>query len=362
VALSDEQVREIFSRVRDEPRFKEWLKKRDAWLPRLREWVKPDAGGLSDEQLRAKFLEYYMTGGGVQTLNQIYRDRIAREIPKFRMVLGHLLDEKVPVEKRIDDITRGGKFGIEGLGKAVVTHFLMVTEPQKYCLWNSKVEMGLAALDRMPDFTRGQSRGHQYLKVLEVVSALRTLVGARDFFEMDQFLHFVGAPEEEGRRALEAIRSGMEVVVPTTAATPPEPGAYVITPGTEKQLEEFIEKNLEANSGDWFGRKLDLYQGEEGSGRQFRTPVGIIDLLTREAAGGWTVIELKKGKSGDAVLGQTMRYMGWVHANLAAQGEIVRGIIVLGEQDMALGYALAMTPNVELYTYSIQFSITRHSK
>jgi hypothetical protein len=61
-----------------------------------------------------------------------------------------------------------------------------------------------------------------------------------------------------------------------------------------------------------------LYQNEESNGRQYPTPIGNIDLLAIDKKNKeFVVIELKKGRSSDAVIGQILRYMGWVKDKLA---------------------------------------------
>lgn len=356
--LSVDQLREVYEQVKRAPRYSEWLQRRDEWHERLQRWVNPDLGGLNDEQLRSEFLEFFNEGGGVQTLNKIWRDRLIRDIDKFRQTVQHLLKESVPVEKRLDAVLRG-PYQIDGLGKAVATHLLMASDRGTYCLWNNKTEAGLHVLARLPKFDRGSGDGEKYLKIREAVGNLRSAVGARDFLEIDLFLHFVGAPEPEGRRALQAV--GLEVPGDAAAETVELPSAYVVPLETERQLEEFIEKNLEKRSKEWFERELKLYQADEGSGRQFQTAIGRIDLLARDKGDNWVVIELKKGRSADAVLGQILRYMGWVRANLAKEQEQVRGIIIVGEGDKALSYAITVTPGVELYTYHLQFHISREA-
>jgi len=45
------------------------------------------------------------------------------------------------------------------------------------------------------------------------------------------------------------------------------------------------------------------------------------------------VVELKKGKTEDDVVGQTLRYMGWVRENIS-KTKLVRGIIVVAEGEI----------------------------
>ncbi len=91
------------------------------------------------------------------------------------------------------------------MGKGLATEYLMIAHPDKYCLWNGKTESGLAALDRMPAFSRNQSSGERYAMILETVTQLRGLISSPNYPDTDQFLHFVGAPEDEGRDALRAV-------------------------------------------------------------------------------------------------------------------------------------------------------------
>ncbi len=67
-----------------------------------------------------------------------------------------------------------------------------------------------------------------------------------------------------------------------------------------------------------FADKLRLFKGPEGSSpSQFNThEVGIIDILAQDTAdGSCVVIELKKRKSSDVVVGQVLRYMGGFRNN-----------------------------------------------
>jgi RecB family endonuclease NucS len=71
----------------------------------------------------------------------------------------------------------------------------------------------------------------------------------------------------------------------------------------------------------------------------------------------WVVIELKKGKSSDAVVGQLLRYMGWVKKHRATGGESVRGIIITSTPDDKIKYALLVSQGVSFYTYRVSFDL-----
>ena len=125
----------------------------------------------------------------------------------------------------------------------------------------------------------------------------------------------------------------------------------------ESHLEEFIEANFARVN---FGRSLELYQDEENTGRQFPTTIGSIDLLAKDVESGeLVVIELKKNRTDDAVVGQVLRYMGWVREHMPDGGGAVSGIIIAPEVSDRLKYALKMVPNVGVFTYSVSFGLNR---
>ncbi len=101
----------------------------------------------------------------------------------------------------------------------------------------------------------------------------------------------------------------------------------------EKAIEDVLETNLSL-----LGRNLRLVT----NGRQFPTEVGRIDLLAKDSDG-YVVVELKKDRVEDKVIGQILRYMGWVRSNLSPDRE-VRGIIAGRE----------LTPNLKMAVRGLQ--------
>lgn len=71
------------------------------------------------------------------------------------------------------------------------------------------------------------------------------------------------------------------------------------------------------------------------------------------------VIELKKGRASDVVIGQIQRYMGYVKEELAEQGQEVKGVIIGLEADTKLKRALAVASNIEFYRYQIDFKLVK---
>ena len=135
------------------------------------------------------------------------------------------------------------------------------------------------------------------------------------------------------------------------------------TPGDAEsgsfRLERHLEDLIVANFDRVFRGEYAYFQ-EDGQreGRQYPTDIGLIDILAREkATNAYVVIELKRDKSSDQAVGQTLRYMGWVKENLCQAGEEVKGLIICKETDERLEYALKMTPNITHKFYRVNFQL-----
>jgi restriction system protein len=123
----------------------------------------------------------------------------------------------------------------------------------------------------------------------------------------------------------------------------------------ERHLEDFLVENWEQTA---LGAKFDIYS-EEGEvvGQQYQTDTGPIDVLAiSKDKKVLLVVELKKGRASDSVVGQTLRYMGYVR-ELAEKGQEVRGAIIALEEDPRLRRAISMTPSIDFYRYEVQFKL-----
>lgn len=137
-------------------------------------------------------------------------------------------------------------------------------------------------------------------------------------------------------------------------------GAEDIENASRFALEEILEEFLIAN---WdhteFGKKYSILT-EDGKkvGQQFPSDTGPIDILAlsndqRE----YLVIELKRGRANDRVVGQLLRYMGYVKKELCQDGKRVKGVIVAHKDDLGLRNAISMVQDVDFYRYSIDFEL-----
>jgi restriction system protein len=73
------------------------------------------------------------------------------------------------------------------------------------------------------------------------------------------------------------------------------------------------------------------------------------------------VIELKKGRASDKVVGQILRYMGYVKEMLAEEGQTVKGAIIALEDDTRIRRALVMVPDVSFYRYEVSFKLVQQT-
>jgi restriction system protein len=71
------------------------------------------------------------------------------------------------------------------------------------------------------------------------------------------------------------------------------------------------------------------------------------------------VVELKKGTASDAVVGQVLRYMGYVKQELAEPNQGVKGVIIALDDDTRIRRALAMTPDISFYRYEVSFKLNK---
>lgn len=124
----------------------------------------------------------------------------------------------------------------------------------------------------------------------------------------------------------------------------------------EKHLEDFLVKNWKQTE---LGKHYDIYEEEgEAIGQQFPSDTGPIDILAlSKDKKTILVVELKKGRVSDNVVGQIQRYMGYVKEELAEENQQVKGIIIGLEDDLRIKRALAVTNNIEFYRYQISFKL-----
>lgn len=157
------------------------------------------------------------------------------------------------------------------------------------------------------------------------------------------------------REEIEKLIGGAPVpAVISTDPTVEDASAFAL----EKHLEDFLVENWAQTE---LGREYDIYREEgEPVGQQYQTDTGPLDILAiSKDKRRLLVVELKKGRASDAVVGQTLRYMSYVQEELAEPGQTVRGVIIAHEDDQRIRRALAMTANIAFYRYEISFKLVK---
>lgn len=126
----------------------------------------------------------------------------------------------------------------------------------------------------------------------------------------------------------------------------------------EKHLEAFLVANWDQTE---LAKTFSIFE-EDGEmiGQQYQTDAGPIDILAiSKDKKRLLVVELKRGRASDVVVGQILRYMGFVKSEIAEADQAVEGTIIALEDDQKLRWALAMVPNVSFYRYEIRFKLVK---
>jgi restriction system protein len=142
---------------------------------------------------------------------------------------------------------------------------------------------------------------------------------------------------------------------PTLVVTDPtveDPAVFAL----EKYLQDFLVSNWAKTD---LGKKYDIYTMDGvQAGQQFVTDTGPMDILAVSKDGTeLLVVELKKGRASDAVVGQVQRYMGYLMDELAEPHQTVKGVIIALEDDLKIRRALRATRNISFYRYQVSFTL-----
>jgi hypothetical protein len=272
-------------------------------------------------------------------------NNLCADVPALRKALGTLLDESRPVGQRLTDVVGS----IKGLGKGTVTAILHVTHPDKYGVWNNTSDGALAQLGIYPTFERGESFGARYAKINGILHEIAAALQV-DLWTLDALWWLVVQGDELPAGA-KGGGSGDSVAIAVAKLT----GSQYF--GLERHLHDFLFDNWDSLD---LGRDWAIYAeaGDDAAGYEYSCAVGRIDILARHRQEKkWLVVELKRSDASDAVVGQTLRYIGWVQEHLAEPGDSVHGLIIAREGDAALHYAVRAVPNLTFQVYEVEFRL-----
>jgi len=308
----------------------EWYERRKIAKEKFRQLFNP----ANLEKLEKDEFVAFLYFENNQSWTGLYRRGIeaAENLNGLKKAIAYLQNETVDIKARINEVL-DGRFAVRGMGKNLATAVLHVCDnSDKYGVWNNMVEGTLELMGLLPRMTT--NKGETYARINEVLNNIKIELNT-DLARVDCFM-YMARGLLEGEKAEQIT---------------PQEGVEGVSLSLEKDLINFLAKNTSLIENG-----LQLKEKEyqtEGAGR--------IDLLCIDRNGDFVVIETKKGRESDKVVGQVSRYMGWVKLKLARQDQRVRGIVITNEPDEQLNYAIAPHENIKLKYYKVRFDLSDHS-
>lgn len=285
---------------------------------------------LASEKLDELFSYIKRFSANRNLTNLLYRNNTIEEFNKQLRNLIHGADT-FPI--RVNDF-----FKLKGIGIQTLSQFLVSADPSKYAFVASQTkevigissEQDEAALrDALQTYSVNNpdsllDRTLDYLRDFFIFKSIKELLGLDKYNLVNNLLWF--AFDQDGEGPEEVIKSYGSISI-------------------ESDLRDYLADNIFIVQ-----KGLSLIKKEYDTGE-----IGRIDLLCKDKQGNHVVVELKKGRESDKVVGQTLRYMGWVKKNFKTK---VRGIIIVNEPDDRLSYALdPLSDLIELKFYKVNFEI-----
>jgi CRISPR/Cas system-associated exonuclease Cas4 (RecB family) len=259
-------------------------------------------------------------------------------LEEFNRTLRDLFYGEAPFPKRVDNF-----FKLKGIGTQTLSQFLLALDSKKYPLMTSQTKDALnldaqqeqkameiaIARFQIKDPKQYLERTLDYLRDFIIFEQIKELLDLEKYTSVNNFIWFAIREEREGLE--EALESYASLSL-------------------EKDLKGYLAKNPNR-----IERGLTLVE------KEFDTKeIGRIDLLLIDKKGYDVVVELKKGRKSDVVVGQLSRYIGWVMKN---RNKKVRGIIIVSEPDERLEYSiLPFRGMTKIKYYRVRFEITDEYK
>jgi restriction system protein len=151
-------------------------------------------------------------------------------------------------------------------------------------------------------------------------------------------------------------------ITPSPIQSPPTSTVTSVDEAVAFVMEKHLEDFLVANWNQTLLGKDYTISVEDGSpvGQQYPTDTGPIDILAMSRdKKRLLVVELKRGRASDVVVGQVLRYMGFIKKSVATPDQTVEGAIIALEDDRRIRWALEVTPSVSFYRYQLSFNLAK---
>ncbi len=319
-------------------RFKSWVERtktaRERYLETLENADFRNGSDLTEEELSDMFKQLKQFSSN-RSLNSLLWTE--NGIDKFNKSLRNLYYGEDILPKRVE-----GFLALKNVGEQTLSQFLVIFDNAKYPLisdqnrkmlninTNIEEQAKKLALEKynVNDSSLYSSRTISFLTYGVILEKIKEFLNFElyDWINMFLWMYETTTEGENGDQS---------------------PDDLYITLELEKDLRKFLAKNPSA-----IEQGLSLVEG----GEEYQTDAGNIDLLLKDTERNYVVVELKRAGTGDKVMGQILRYIGWVQENLS---EKVRGIIVLGEPHDKLDYALKPVSSfVQVKYYRVKFEVS----
>lgn len=128
-------------------------------------------------------------------LKRIKRDT-AKSLPQIRRAFLHLADERIPLAKRINEVVPlGGKYHVKNVGKNIVTKVMAMLHPEKWPVYNERVEKTLIAFGY--PLATSETFGEQYDAFCREVQSFVKECGFTEILSIDSFFEYYSRKHEK---------------------------------------------------------------------------------------------------------------------------------------------------------------------
>jgi len=289
-----------------------------------------EGNDLSAEQLDEVFRTMKWLINNMALNRKLYEDN---ELINFNSRLRMLLFDSKPLAERVNHFLE-----LKLVGKLTVSQFLCSFNPTEY------PEIGWQTLDVLDlDSTQLNSAYRQalrehnisspqdyrgdtidYLRDMVIFREIKNLLHIEDYNLINDMLWLVWLARLEVEGRVKPLSTSVSLEIDLRDHLAAEPS--------------LIENGLSL-----VGKEYTV------------TGAGKADIVCKDKRGNYIVIETKKGRESDQVVGQILRYIG----GLKKEGKRTRGIIVVNELDERLDLAVyAVEDLIKLKYYKVSFDIT----
>ena len=287
---------------------------------------------LTAERLDELFRNMRWFSANRNLTNLLYR---TNGLEKFNSQLRTLIHGAQSFPERVDSF-----FKLQSIGIQTMSQFLVAADTRQYPSVTSQTKEALgvsseqdenALADALEMFKVSNKdvlldRTLDYLRDYVIFQTIKNLLGLEKYNLVNNLLWFAAIQDEAA--------------------------------GPEEVIKSYGSISMENDLRDFLAERLSLVEnGLTLIGKEYDTrEAGRIDLLCHDTKHYHVVIELKKGRVGHEVVGQTLKYIGWVQKNLNKKA---RGIIIVNEPDDKLSYAaLPISDLVKVKYYKVNFQIS----